>query len=308
MSETQPAGPSSVTPTSEGVTPVSEGLAFVFRAMACPCEVRVETDDEALALNVGKVVQVEAGRIEAKFSRYREDSALSRINASGGQQVTVDPETAHLLDYAANCHALSDGLFDITSGVLRRVWKFDRSDRVPTPAEVDALLPLVGWDKVLWRSPYLTLPEPMEIDFGGFGKEYAVDMALMKAAEITDRPVLVNFGGDLRVSGPLGGGTRWRIGLESVEEAGEAAASLEVATGALATSGDARRYVLRDGVRYSHILDPRSGWPVKNPPRSVTVAAPTCLEAGLLSTLAMLQGDEAEKFLEREGIQAWWIR
>jgi len=80
------------------------------------------------------------------------------------------------------------------------------------------------------------------------------------------------------------------------------------ADGAIATSGDARRFLLKDGVRYSHILNPRTGWSVEAPPRSVTVAAPTCTEAGLLSTLAMLHGAEAEQFLREEGVQAWVAR
>lgn len=291
-----------------GLAPVQEGLAYGFQAMACPCEVRIETDDDDLAAHIGGVVRAEAARIEAKYSRYRQDSVLSRINESHGQPVIVDEETAGLLDYAAQCHRLSGGLFDVTSGVLRRAWKFDRSDRVPDAARVEALLPLIGWSKLTWRPPELTLPEGMEIDFGGLGKEYAVDMALMKAIEVCDKAVLVNFGGDLRVSGPRSGDARWPITLESVDPGPIAAARLEIASGALATSGDARRYLMKDGVRYSHILDPRTGWPVDDPPRSVTVAAPTCLEAGLLSTLAMLHGPRAEAFLDQEGVQAWWIR
>ncbi len=131
---------------------------------------------------------------------------------------------------------------------------------------------------------------------------------LLKIAQETDRPILVNFGGDLRVSGPRIGNTRWRVAIESVDGPDASKARLEIAAGALTTSGDARRFLLKDGIRYSHILDPRTGWPVKNPPRSVTVAAPTCMEAGVISTLAMLQGRGAEKFLKREGVQSWVIR
>jgi len=148
----------------------------------------------------------------------------------------------------------------------------------------------------------------MEIDFGGLGKEYAVDTAITAARRLTDLPVLVNFGGDLRATGPLCNGERWRIALENPDQAGAQDGVLTLASGALATSGDARRFLLKDGVRYSHILDPTTGWPVADPPRSVTVAAPTCLEAGLLSTLAMLHGPDAEAFLEGEGVPAWIIR
>ncbi len=290
------------------LTHTADGYSATFRAMGSPCAVLIDSHDAALSCALGEEAEAEALRIEAKYSRYRADSVLSAINASGGTPLAVDDETANLIDYAAQCHALSDGLFDITSGVLRRVWRFDGSDRVPSAASVRAILPLVGWNKVAWRRPWLTLPEGMELDFGGLGKEYAVDTAVMKLAAMTDRPFLVNFGGDLRASGPRADGGRWRVAIESVETPEQSEALLELAEGALTTSGDARRFLLKDGVRYSHILDPRTGWPVKDPPRAVTVAAPTCLEAGLLSTLAMLQGRRAERFLRREGLQAWWVR
>ena len=290
------------------LTPVAEGFCYAFKAMASPCEVRVETTDADLAQRLGRIAEAEAARIEAKYSRYREDSALSRINAAAGKAVAVDTETAALIDYAAHCYDLSEGSFDITSGVLRRAWRFDGSDRVPTREAVDGVLPYVGWEKVVWRRPELTLRPGMEIDFGGLGKEYAVDSALRLIQAASDAPLLVNFGGDLHVSGPRTGGGPWRVAIESIDVRGAAEGRLELLQGALATSGDAHRYLLKDGVRYSHILDPHTGWPVKDPPRSVTVAAATCMEAGILSTLAMLQGRSAEAFLAREGVPAWWVR
>jgi thiamine biosynthesis lipoprotein len=284
------------------------GFLFSFQAMASPCEVRLDSDDADLAAEVGRVAEAEVRRIETKFSRYRPDSVIGRINASSGAEVEVDAETAHLLDFASQCFAVSGGRFDITSGVLRQIWKFDGSDRLPAEADIRSVRKLIGWRKASWRPPRLRLPPGMEIDFGGFGKEYATDRAMDLIAPLTRDPVLVNLGGDLRVSGPHRDGSRWRVAIESVEQAGTAAGYLEIADGALATSGDARRFLLKDGVRYSHILNPRTGRPVVDPPRSVTVAAPTCIEAGLISTLAMLHGARAESFLEREGVPAWCIR
>ncbi|HWA68409.1 MAG TPA: FAD:protein FMN transferase [Rhizomicrobium sp.] len=277
-----------------------------FQAMATPCEVRVETDDAAMAGRVGQKVEAEARRIEEKFSRYRTDSVVARINAA--QPFAADPETAGLLQYAAQCFDLSDGLFDITSGVLRQAWKFDGSDRLPAPALVESLRVNVGWEKVSWQPPMICLPPGMEIDLGGVAKEYAVDRALALVRAETGAPALVNFGGDLAVSGPRRDAQRWKVAIASVEADGTMAGLLELAGGALATSGDARRFLLKDGVRYSHILDPRTGWPVRNAPRSVTVAAATCVEAGMTATLAMLQGKRAERFLKREGVRAWCIR
>ena len=125
---------------------------------------------------------------------------------------------------------------------------------------------------------------------------------------MTSVPMLVNFGGDLRVSGPRASGMPWNVAIESVDQSGHLAGLLELANGALATSGDSRRYLLKDGVRYGHILNPATGRPVKDTLRSVTVAAATCVEAGMIATLAMLQGKGAEGFLKREGVRAWYIR
>jgi FAD:protein FMN transferase len=283
-----------------------------FRAMASPCEVLVEGADEATARRLVAVARDEALRIEHKFSRYRDDSVVATLHAAGGAPVEVDDETALLLDFAAQCHQLSDGLFDITSGVLRAAWRFDGSDRLPDPALVRALRERVGWPRVTWQRPWLTLPAGMEIDFGGIGKEYAVDRVLALLCAQTQCPLLVNFGGDLAVNGPRSDGRPWQVGIERPEHdgsaAGAAAATLELSAGALATSGDARRFLLKDGVRYGHILDPRSGWPVRDAPRSVTVAAPTCSEAGVLATLAMLQGAAADTWLAAQQMPHWLLR
>jgi thiamine biosynthesis lipoprotein len=276
--------------------------------MAGPCEILVETDDIDEARLVTERAAACAWRIEDKYSRYRRGNIVDEINSAGGRTVTVDEETARLLDFAATLHQLSDGLFDVTSGVLRRAWTFDGGVRVPSRAEVDALLPLVGWDKVEWRSPHLRLLSGMQLDFGGIGKEYAVDQAAQAARNVCGRASLVNFGGDLAVSRPRTYGRPWLVGIEDALNGSRPATVLELRSGALATSGDTHRFVLADGTRYSHILDPRNGWPVAGAPRSVTVAAATCTQAGMLTTLAVLEGARAERFLEAERVQHWVLR
>lgn len=278
-----------------------------FSAMASPCEIQVECDDGALAIRLARAAEAEARRIEAKFTRYQDTGVVWQINNAGGKPVTLDEETAGLIAYAAHVHALSEGRFDITSGVLRRAWKFDGSDNLPTREMVDACLPQVGWDKVRWENPVLALPAGMEIDLGGICKEYAVDRAAQAILAIADVPALVNFGGDLRTTRAKTTG-KWKVAIESVDPARTSGGMLEFAGAGLATSGDARRFLLKQGKRYGHILDPRTGWPMEDTPRSVTVAARTCLEAGTLATLAMLQGPEAERFLGREGVQSWIAR
>jgi thiamine biosynthesis lipoprotein len=287
---------------------VREGETFTgrFTAMASPCEVLVDTADAAEARAAAEAARAEAARIEEKFSRYRADSVVGRIHRAEGAPVAVDEETAQLLDYAAQLHQLSGGRFDITSGALRRAWTFDGSDRVPAPAVVAEALRHVGWSRVGWRERVLTLPAGMEIDLGGIGKEYAVDRAAVLVAGKTRAAFLVNFGGDLYASGARTGGRPWAVGVEDPDQVeGTPLLKLEITRAAVATSGDARRFVRHQGRRLGHVLDPVTGWPVADAPRSVTVLATTCLEAGTLATLAMLQGAGARAFLEAEGVRHW---
>lgn len=274
-----------------------------FQAMASPCEVLMDFEDTLLANKLLKLAEQEAKRIEKKFSRYRDDNIIFQINNSQGMPVELDEETAKLIDYADLCYQLSEGKFDITSGVLRQVWKFDGSDRIPSKKEVATVLTRVGWDKVKWEKPFITLPDKMEIDLGGVGKEYAVDMTALILAQLTNESILINFGGDLYISGRRSNGHCWSIGVDDPNATGiKSAGNIELAKGAIATSGDARRFLIKDGIRYSHILNPKTGWPVPDAPHSITVVAKTCLEAGMLATFAMLEGGNADAFLKEQGV------
>lgn len=287
-----------------------------FNAMASPCEILMDVDDQAIAQELLSLASAEALRIEHKFSRYRDDNIIYRISHSSGNSIEVDEETANLFDYASQCYRLSEGMFDITSGVLRSAWKFDGSDNIPAQEQVAELLPHVGWDKVIWQRPVILLPAGMEIDLGGIGKEYAVDRTADILMRHCQASLLVNYGGDIRVTGLRRDGASWVIGIEGAcatptTQAGAARddiKKIQISQGGVATSGDSRRYLLKEGVRYSHILNPRTGWPVSGAPSSVTVVAGTCTDAGILSTLAMLHGDQAEAFLEEQGVIFWCER
>ena len=280
--------------------------AAQFQAMACPCEVLVATPSIDVAKRIGQLVADEAWRIERKYSRYREDSITTALNRSAGAPVPIDEETRGLLQFAAQCHRLSGGAFDITSGVLRRAWKFDGSGTIPSTELIQELRTRIGFEKLEFTEASVAVPSGMELDFGGIGKEYAVDRALSLAVTGFDGAVLVNFGGDLAANRPPADAP-WKVGVERPDTDGEARLLLDFERGGLATSGDTHRRFEHDGVRYSHILDVRTGWPVRDAPRSVTVAAASCVEAGLLATLAMLHGAQAQAFLDSQGATCWCL-
>ncbi len=282
--------------------------------MASPCEVIIQSTDRQLALKLGDIIAHEVWRIEDKYSRYDQKSVCSLINSSAGQTVNIDEETYLLLNFAEQCYQLSDGLFDLTSGILRKVWRFDGSDSLPQKNQVASYLPYVGWQKVTFDQQQITLTKGMEIDFGGIGKEYAVDRAIILAKQLTDLPVLVNLGGDLAVTGARFNNTPWQVAIEhpdvdstkdDIDSNSPANMIISLTSGALATSGDARRYLLHKGKRYSHLLNAKTGWPIENAPRSITVVAPACIQAGILATMALLQGDNAEQFLSEQEIKFW---
>lgn len=285
-------------------SPPTEDLGFRFSAMACDCEVRIAGLPEGAAEVLAAEAIAEVRRIQTKYSRYDPASVLSRINAAAGsgQPVFIDEETAHLLAFADQLHRLSGGLFDATSGILRRAWDF-RARRKPTQAELEALLPLIDWTQVQWSPQAVALPRAgMELDFGGIGKEYAADRAATLLQQRGLRHGLINLGGDVRVIGPRPDGRPWTIGIQHPREPQALLASIELFTGALATSGDYERsFVDPDGRRHCHVLNPRTGWSV-SAWRSVSVQAPTCLAAGALSTTAMLLGTQAAAVLDQPGI------
>ncbi|HXV40792.1 MAG TPA: FAD:protein FMN transferase [Steroidobacteraceae bacterium] len=282
---------------------------FDWSAMGCPCEVLVETADSALARRVAEFAMGEAARVDAKFSRYQKGSVVTGLHEQRGRPYRVDDETARLLEYGAALWRISDGAFDLTSGVLRHAWSFDNGRAEGYPEKIPSLLAQVGWQRVRWnpRTREIVLPEGMELDFGGIGKEYAVDRVADWAAANADCPVLVNFGGDLRAIGPAPANGRWVVGIDSPMAPGAAVRRIELRSGALATSGDAARFIEIDGKRYGHILDARTGWPPAGAPRSVTVLAETCSQAGSFSTLAMLRGSGAEDFLRAERVRYWLL-
>jgi thiamine biosynthesis lipoprotein len=285
-----------------------------FSCFAGPCEVHLPGLPRSRATFVSQQIAEEAWRIESTYSRYSSESWLGRLNASGGRRMELPEEAARLFSFAQAGWEVSGGAFDISSGILRRAWNFHGMEcelKPPAKEELKALVELVGWQKVEWSMDegWVELPHGMELDLGGLGKEYAVDrgIAILQADGLSQ--ALVNFGGDLAATGPMPDGRPWSVGIDNPAVTGSALAEgVELMRGALATSGDARRFLVYRGRRYGHLLDARTGWPPPDAPRSVSVLADTCSEAGLLASIALLMGPDAEAFLEEQGRKAWILR
>lgn len=181
-------------------------------------------------------------RIQNKYSRYIDDdkSIIRQINRRAGtaEWTVCDQETASLLHLAGQYHEKSNGLFDITSGVLRNVWDF-KKQFVPTPEQIAEKLKIVGWDKIEFEKDRIRLPIPgMEIDFGGFGKEYAADRAGMALRISGIHSGLINLGGDIHAVGPQPDGKSWTVGVDNPHAPGQPVSGINLSYGGVATSGD----------------------------------------------------------------------
>jgi thiamine biosynthesis lipoprotein len=287
----------SLLPSPAPAGPASPGLLrrLTFPALGTTCEVQYAAPDgraQAATFERAAVGWVQA--FEAKYSRFRPDSLVSRINRAAGQAwVEVDDDMEQLLQLCDTLQGMTQGVLDPTALPLIQLWNWKADHpRIPSAEEITAARRLVGWPKVQRAPGRIFLPEPgMALDFGGFGKEYAVDIVAQIALEHGIGNALVDFGHDLRALGAPPGRPAWHIGLEDPRRPGTSWASVGLhGSRGIASSGDYVRCFEFNGHRYGHIIDPRTGWPVANGCMQATVIAGTCLQAGVLSTTAFVLG------------------
>jgi thiamine biosynthesis lipoprotein len=301
--------PSDKTSTTSDKQPLTR---LEFRAMGSPCEIRVYAENAEPATRAIQAAVAEINRLEQKYSRFKPDNFVARVNtaAMAGTSIAIDHEVASLLAYANTCFEQSDGLFDITSGALRRLWNFSAGAqapvRIPSSAEIDDILARIGWQHVSWTANELRFAKAgMEIDFGGIVKEYAADCAANVCRQNGICSGMVDMGGDIHVIGPRPDGTAWQIFIRHPREAGKHIASFSLAQGALASSGDYERHVMIDGRRYCHILSPKTGFPISGM-AAVSVVAGQCIVAGSACTIAMLKEREGPQWLAELGLPHVW--
>jgi thiamine biosynthesis lipoprotein len=268
-----------------------------FQALGTRCLVLYADPSDSNSVLFESAVQEWIVRFEARYSRFKPTSLVSRINdAAGLGWVAIDQEMEQMLDVCAQLYALTSGILDCTTGPLLRLWDYRRThSTLPTDAQVAQCLTLVGWPQVQRRPGQVFLPhQGMMLDFGGWGKEWAVDAVTQLARQFGLDAVLVDFGHDVRGLGRPPGRTAWHLGVENPDRPGTHQGSIAL-TGdrGVASSGDYQRFFLHNGRRYSHIIDPRTGRPVSHGCRQFTVLADTCFQAGILSTTAFVLGPVA---------------
>lgn len=266
---------------------------LTFTAMNTACRVNFRTLEPRMARDFQNEILQWVAWFEARYSRFLADSLISRINSAAGEHwVEIDPETEALFNLCQEMIFFSRGVFDPTSLPLIRLWNWKANPPViPTEETIKTAKEIVGWRKVQRRKGGIFLPvKGMCIDLGGIGKEYAVDRVLALALQHGIQNVLVDFGQDVRVHGEPPEKGAWHIGLDDPKNPGHCWVGVALNNHAVATSGDYVRHFKKDGRRYGHIIDPRTGYPVDNGMLAVSVIAPYCTFAGIVSTAAFVLG------------------
>jgi len=256
----------------------------------------VAKDSVTAEMNIDTVIH-EICRIENLISDWKPASQISQVNANAGiRPVQVDPEVLALSERALELSKLTNGAFDISFAAMDRVWKFDGSmTAMPSPEAIKKSVEKVGYENIILdkkRSAIFLKNKGMKIGFGALGEGYAADKCrdMMLARGI--KAGIVNGSGDMSTWGKQPDGSDWMIGINDPKNSGEIFAVIPLRQGAVVTSGSYEKYVIFNGKRYSHIINPATGYPATGL-SSVTVFGPSAEKANGFSTSLMVLGKQA---------------
>ena len=253
----------------------------------------------------------ECGRYERLLSRTIEGSDVWRINHASGQPVKVSDDTLTILDCARQVSALSDGMFDVTIAPVSTLWDFTSGAAVlPDADAIAGAAELVDISKLEIDGGEVTLPEGMMIDLGGIAKGYIADAVKRYLMNRGVESAILSFGGNIVAIGMKPDGSPWKVGIQDIDKpTGEHMLVSKNYGGSTVTSGIYERGFDLDGVRYHHILDPHTGWPVQNELASVTIFSESSMWGDALSTGAFALGTQKGMAMIEglEGIEAVFI-
>ena len=252
----------------------------------------------------------EIERIEKKISSWDQNSETSRINEKAGEEaVVVSTELISLIERSKKVSELSAGAFDISYASMDRVWKFDGSmTTLPEKEVIERSVEKVNYKDIipdLAKSTVFLKKKGMKIGFGGIGKGYAANRTKNVLQRLGIENGVVNAGGDLTAWGKKANGKKWDIAIADPESPGRHLAWLEINDGAVVTSGNYERFAMIDGVRYAHIINPKTGYPVTGL-KSVTILCPDAELADALATAVFVKGitEGLELINQLNGIEA----
>ncbi len=278
--------------------PIGQDSAVVTRAqmqMGTLVKITAVARSESIAQAAATAGFAEIHRLEELLSTWIPTSELSRVNTSAGvMPVSVSPETMTVVQAAIQVAEMTDGGFNIAIGPAVDAWNVIENRRIPTESELEALRPLVDLMSLHVNAGERTIfleKAGMRIDVGGIGKGYAADQVVMVMKKAGASAGVVALSGDIKTFGQLPGGKKFPVGIQHPRKEGEVLAFIDLEDEAISTAGDYERFFERDGVRYHHILGPKTLHPARNC-QSVTVVAREGIWADGLDTGIFVMGAE----------------
>ncbi|BEU87939.1 FAD:protein FMN transferase [Selenomonas sp. TAMA-11512] len=273
-----------------------------FYAMDTIFHFTVYDGDKAHAL---KAAREEAERLEALWSVTRAESEISRLNHSEGTPEKVSQETLSALRYAQELYRVTDGVLDVSLFPLLSAWGFTRdTQHVPNDEVIARMLARRGIDALRIEGDTVTMPAGAELDFGAIGKGYAADIVAARLREYGVTSAILSLGGNITVMGKKPDNTPWRVAIKDPSAPERMMGVVDLSEESLATSGGYERFFIENGIRYGHILDPRTGWPAETNLLSATAIAKDGRGADAFSTTLYILGLDGaiDFYLAHEGL------
>lgn len=289
-------------------------LVFDGRTMGTTYQVKLVPGEQSVSDDLGQKIQSRLDNLNNTFTTYQQDSELMLLNrAPVGQTYAVSQDMLHVLNIAKEVHQLTSGAFDPTVGALVNLWGFgpqNTGNQIPAEADIAAELTLVDFNKLQITPDGASIIRSSDIalDMSAVAKGYAVDAVAELLEQEGFNNYLVEVGGELRLKGVKVNKDPWRIAIEAPSlERGLVQKVLIPGDATVATSGDYRNYFEKDGKRYSHTIDPRTGYPLDHQLASVTIIAETAAFADALATGFMVLGADASLKIAEENKLAVYL-
>lgn len=302
-----------------GCAAPDQEYAFLGSTMGTSWSVKVIASVDLDTVSIEKEMQGLMDRVNAKMSNWIADSEVSQFNASAAGCYAISQDTAKVISISQSLSQASNGVFDATAGPLIQLWGFGTDfgvEHTPDLVDIQQQIANIGYEKIQLKDGLLCKDtDQLSINLSATAKGYAVDLVADYLEQEGLHNYLVEIGGELRVSGLNLNGSPWRVGIETPEDYGFSDIAgrpiqevIEISDQALATSGDYRNFFMDQGVRYSHVIDPRSGYPVPQDVASVTVVHPSALWAdGWATTLLAVGSERAIELAEDNDLAVYMI-